>query len=737
MSQASPNQRLRPFRPQLFGRYILLMPISTGGMGEVFLAQLQGPRGFDKLCVIKKILPHLAQDGDFVERFIDEARILVKLSHGSIAQVLDMGVNDGAPYIALEFVDGKDLRRVVSRMRERNLSLPMSFVLSVMVRVLDALAYAHRKRGDDDGELNLVHRDVSPQNVLISYEGEVKVIDFGLAKSAMSVSKTNPSIVLGKFMYMSPEQARHKPVDRRSDLYAVGLCLWELLTGKNPFEDVPSGELMGRVGNPSIPPLHTVEPLCPAALSEAVARALAIDPAQRFQSAEEFRGKLQSILQDIDPLAGAETTSRFMRDAFAGEYAAERRMLTTVKDQARALQPDDEPPAAPEEETAQNMPSPFAPKMTPLAIPAITMDDETPHANRLKALQPEALSFAPTPRTVNLESNLDEVHEKETLPAIQLKPELSVPAPVAPAPAPVTAPLAGAPSAPIRARVVTKSFDQESTEANAPAIEAPREPVMPEASIVVDGIPSEPFRTEQEIPAQVAPSPPPPRPSRGGPKTESRKAARPKSQPKAEARTPSKPPAKQAPTPQRTDTQVIERVVAEPPPAAPAAAPARKGGGRWVWLVVPVLALLGVGGYIVWDLTHAAPVEAEPVEEETVDASPPEPLQKPAPPAPAPEVVKDVSPPPPSPEPKEAEAPKPKSKPAPPKKAAGGSPVDVALRELKADLERVEDGAVAKRYTLQLLKLEADAADKGDDDVMLSRVEKLHAQIRAELAKPQ
>ena len=225
MSQGQTSQRLRPFKPLRFGRYTLLMPISTGGMGEIFLARLEGSHGFDKLCVIKKILPHLAQDQDFVSRFVDEAHILVKLSHGNIAQVLDMGVHEHEPYIALEFVDGKDLRRVLSRMRERQLPLPLSFVLSVMTRVLDALAYAHRKRGDDDDELNLVHRDVSPQNVLISYEGEVKVIDFGLAKSALSLSRTNPSIVMGKFLYMSPEQARHTKVDRRSDLYAVGLCL--------------------------------------------------------------------------------------------------------------------------------------------------------------------------------------------------------------------------------------------------------------------------------------------------------------------------------------------------------------------------------------------------------------------------------------------------------------------------------------------------------------------------------
>src|SRR5205085_11053935 len=133
-----------------------------------------------------------------------------------------------------------------------NLPLPLTFVLFTMSRVLDALAYAHRKRDDDEKEIGLVHRDMSPQNILISYEGEVKVIDFGLAKSTLNASKTNPSIILGKFLYMSPEQARHQKVDRRSDLYSVGICLFELIAGKNPFDDVLPGELMNRVANPTI-----------------------------------------------------------------------------------------------------------------------------------------------------------------------------------------------------------------------------------------------------------------------------------------------------------------------------------------------------------------------------------------------------------------------------------------------------------------------------------------------------
>lgn len=626
MSTGQASQRLRPFKPQRFGRYTLLMPLSTGGMGEVFLARLEGSHGFDKPCVIKKILPHLAKEEGFVARFVDEAHILVKLSHGNVAQVLDMGVHEGAPYIALEFVDGKDLRRVLARMRERELPLPLSFVLSVMTRVLDALAYAHRKRGDDERELNLVHRDVSPQNVLISYEGEVKVIDFGLAKSALSVSNTNPSIVLGKFMYMSPEQARHKTVDRRSDLYAVGLCLWELVTGKNPFEDTPSGELMGKVGSPDIPRLNTVEPLCPLALSEAVARALDPDPALRFQTAEEFRGRLQSILQDIDPLAGAESTSRFMRDAFASEYQQERRMLASVKEQARALEADE--PAKTEEETIQGAQSPFAKASVPARSIVLAGDEPTPSADRMRALNPEALSFMPTRKAGAPAGPVkkDDVHEKETMPAIQLK----LDAEAAPPPAA---------SAQIRARVLAKSFENESTEAATPSMAEPER--LP--SIMIEGSTPDQAITELETPAAVMPAPvakpavkkKPARPpvSKKFDKVEKTGERQALKVPRAAA--PPSPPR----GPQRTDTMVIRVPLADAPPASRAPKAAAKKSSTWVWFVVPVLAIGAVGVFIAWDmqlekqraLQGDAPVEAEALQVE-VPRPPPTPKRVPPPP---------------------------------------------------------------------------------------------------------
>ncbi|WP_342376514.1 protein kinase [Myxococcus stipitatus] len=385
MNAHNPSARLRPFRPQPFGRYTLLSHLGTGGMGEIYLARLEGAQGFEKLCVIKKILPQLAEDSDFVERFVGEARTLVRLSHGSIAQVLDMGLHEGEAYMALEHVDGKDLRKVAARVRDRQVPLPLTFILYVMGRVLDALAYAHRKKDDDGEDLKLVHRDISPQNILISYEGEVKVIDFGLAKSRLSAAKTNPSIILGKFLYMSPEQARHQPVDRRSDLYAVGLTLYELISGKNPFDGIHPGELMSVVANPKVAPLDEVEPLTPRAVTALVAKALEVDPAQRFQSAEEFRGRLQACLMEIDPSAGPESVSRFMRELFAADFQFERRLLTSLREvprgggasESRAVEPDEAGPA----------PRPTLPAGAMLPAKTIRLDGPV-----------EALSFHPTPR---------------------------------------------------------------------------------------------------------------------------------------------------------------------------------------------------------------------------------------------------------------------------------------------------------------------------------------------------
>lgn len=513
----SSTARLRPFRPQAFGRYTLLSHLATGGMGEIYLARLEGVQGFEKLCVIKKILPQLAEDKEFVDRFVGEARTLVKLSHGSIAQVLDMGLHEGEAYMALEYVDGKDLRKVAGRVRDRHTPLPLTFILFVMGRVLDALAYAHRKRDDDEKDINLVHRDISPQNILISYEGEVKVIDFGLAKSRLSAAKTNPSIILGKFLYMSPEQARHQPVDRRSDLYAVGLCLYELISGKNPFDAVHSGDLMSAVAHPRIAPLGEVEPLTPSAVANLVMKALAVEPAQRFQTAEEFRAKLMGVLMDIDRNAGPETVSRFMRELFAQEFAGERKLLAQLKEVPRGGEP-------PVPRMGIELDTDPAARFPPPSLPPKTIKLDPP---------PEPLSFQPTPRS--RPGAQAHVHEEETRPGVAVngdttRPAVSFEALDAAARARVRSPLSSLPPAPDTVTVELGSedfgpFPGESVSVAAPAparLSAPtvEMPVtyMPAAAIP-PSVPSPPQMsgTARTLEApRAVPPPPMPAPSASG-----------------------------------------------------------------------------------------------------------------------------------------------------------------------------------------------------------------------------
>ncbi len=323
------SRRLRPFHPVPYGRYTLVAPLAVGGMGEVYLAKARFPGGLSKLCVIKKVLPHLAEDPEFSARFLDEARILIELQHGSIAQVFETGVQGRESFIALEFVDGKDLRKVMHRAAERGQPVPAEIAVFVVLRILEALAYAHRRRDEHGVELGLVHRDVSPQNVLLSYEGEVKVIDFGLAKSHLSVQRTRPSVILGKFHYMAPEQARGGRIDRRTDLYAVGLVLWELLAGRNPFEQVPPHELLEAVGHPHIPSVSTAAQV-PGALAAIVDLALQPEPERRFPSAEDMRARLAEALVALRPDMGPDALAAWMRSAFHQEYENERRLIAQV-----------------------------------------------------------------------------------------------------------------------------------------------------------------------------------------------------------------------------------------------------------------------------------------------------------------------------------------------------------------------------------------------------------------------
>jgi len=310
--------------PRRFGGYVLVKPLARGGMGALYLA-LHGNRGMEKLCVVKTALPHLVEKG-YLQRFKDEAKVVVRLSHGNLVGVFDAGQVKGEIYLGMDFVEGKDLRAVWNRCAQKGVAFPLPVAVQIVKELVRGLGYAHSFEG-----LKLVHRDVSPPNVLLSYSGEVKLTDFGLATSTLKLEKTAPGVVYGKVSYMSPEQARGEPLDGRTDLYAAGVILWELLTGRQLFApaqrppgEAPEDDLLERVRHPQIVPPSQKASRVPRELDLLVIKALAPRPEDRFQSGEEFRSELAAFLAKAAPAMDGHQVARFLRELFSEMMAKER-----------------------------------------------------------------------------------------------------------------------------------------------------------------------------------------------------------------------------------------------------------------------------------------------------------------------------------------------------------------------------------------------------------------------------
>jgi serine/threonine protein kinase len=291
---------------QQLGRYELLRRIAVGGMGEIYLARAGGAGGFEKTLIIKKILPHLASDPQFVDKFLDEGRIIVNLSHGNIVPVFDMDEEDGEYYIAMEYVPGRDVRAVMKKLDEVDETLPADLACFVIAEVCEGLAYAHRQTDSDGHPLNIVHRDVSPSNVLLSTEGEVKLIDFGIARAAGRRSETVSGRVQGKVCYMSPEQATGEDVDARSDIFSAGTVLYEMMTGVRPFQGDTDLESLDLVRQCDYPPPSELADEVPTELDTVIERSMARHPDDRYDTADQMQADLVQILYG----GGEAVTSR-------------------------------------------------------------------------------------------------------------------------------------------------------------------------------------------------------------------------------------------------------------------------------------------------------------------------------------------------------------------------------------------------------------------------------------------
>jgi serine/threonine protein kinase/CheY-like chemotaxis protein len=279
-----------------FGNYYLLEKIAVGGMAELFKAKQRGVHNFQKIVAIKRILPHLSDNDEFVTMFIDEAKLAAQLTHPNIVQIFDLGKASGAYYIAMEYVDGRDLRSLLRRVREYQLPFPEQVAAYVAAKVAQALDYAHRKRGMNDKELKLVHRDISPQNILLSSEGAVKLVDFGIAKAATKSTQTMAGALKGKLLYMSPEQALGQPLDARSDIYSLGLVLFELLTGERCFQADSELGVLEKVRLGRVADVKAFNPLVSDELVTILNKALTKSVEQRYASARLMDRDLRELL---------------------------------------------------------------------------------------------------------------------------------------------------------------------------------------------------------------------------------------------------------------------------------------------------------------------------------------------------------------------------------------------------------------------------------------------------------
>jgi len=304
-------------------------------MGEIFLAKSGEIQGFEKLFVIKKILPHLSTNASFTERFVDEAKISINLNHANIVPVFEVGVVGSDYFLALEYVEGRDLRRILSRCYECNIAVPPDIALMIAREMASGLSYAHRRQDEHGTDLKLVHCDISPPNVLISREGEVRIIDFGVSRSANQVSREDPAVGFGKFGYMAPEQIlKGRTLDHRTDLYAAGVVLYEMLVGDrmlifgegDEYRQIARKVVLGEVDLPSErrPELGTI-------FDDIVIKAVAKDPDHRFQSAKEFRVALQKLLLEVNPTISGDDLGEFLQHHFEAELVQEREIIREVK----------------------------------------------------------------------------------------------------------------------------------------------------------------------------------------------------------------------------------------------------------------------------------------------------------------------------------------------------------------------------------------------------------------------
>ncbi len=379
---------------EVYGKYRLIERIATGGMAEVYKAMAMGEAGFEKPVAIKRLHRQFGEDSDLVGMLQDEARLCSQLNHGNICQVLDLGRVQDTYYIAMEYVNGKDLFNLLRKAAQTQKKLPLPGALFIACEMLAGLDYAHRKRGRDGELLHIIHRDISPQNVLITYDGEVKIIDFGIAKARTSTTRTQAGVIKGKFRYMSPEQARGEPIDHRTDIFAAAVVLYEMITGKPHAAGATDRQILIKIQQGKFDPLSQLVLGLPADLEEMVHRALSLTPETRWSSARAMRKALINFMRSNGLVFTRDDLAEYVRELFVestGKGTQVDQIESLGSGDMDLLPAEDSPDADPFEPRAPAPDDdPFAPGLAPVVTVGLSAPQPTPGQQPPAGLPPPA-----------------------------------------------------------------------------------------------------------------------------------------------------------------------------------------------------------------------------------------------------------------------------------------------------------------------------------------------------------
>lgn len=347
---------------EAFAKYVLVGELAQGGMGEIFLAIQQGLEGFSKVVVVKRLLRHLTADRQYTRMFIDEARLSARLEHANIVRTYEFGEHNGQYYTVMEFLAGEDLGKVQSELRGRSALMALPFAVHIAIQLCNGVHFAHELTDSDGRPLGLVHRDINPANTIITYAGEVKIIDFGVAKVDSAAIKTATGMLKGKFSYMSPEYIRSHGLDRRSDVFSAGIVLWELLTGRALFSRDTTASTIYAVMDDPVPPPSLYRPEVPPALDAIVLRALARAPAERFATADAMREALDEVAGAL-PKVDGRGLGRMMEELFGSVRAQAMGSIAQARQLAHNI------PLVTQRPTTMPVSSSLAPLSTTVASP--------------------------------------------------------------------------------------------------------------------------------------------------------------------------------------------------------------------------------------------------------------------------------------------------------------------------------------------------------------------------------